>query len=319
MAIGRTNAGAGGSGGVNFKVVGGTTEPASPKENTIWVNTDMDITSWAFSATEPESPVAGMVWISTSTSSTVEFNALKKNAIQVYPISAKQYVGGEWVRKNASFFQSGKWVLFSTPIPNDYQPVEYLESTGTQYLNTPFKPDETDTFAHEVKFTKTATQDEAYLMGTGATSASGDSARYNLQVNGGGEEMWWNIGPTTETLVGPMITNNIIYTAITTISPDSISMKVNGTQYGPESCQVVEPTATVDLFGRANNKNNTIANAKVAKCRIYYWKIYDENGLVHNFEPCYRKSGSVAGMYDGVTSTFLTNAGTGTFVVGGDI
>ena len=43
----------GGGENLNFKVVGGTTEPSNPKENTIWVNTDTAITSWDFSATEP--------------------------------------------------------------------------------------------------------------------------------------------------------------------------------------------------------------------------------------------------------------------------
>lgn len=110
MAIGRTNAGAGGSGGVNFKVVGGTTEPASPKENTIWVNTSVTIPSWVFSATEPGSPVEGMVWITTGTASNVAFNALKKNDVQVYPQSAKQYVGGTWVEKEIMIYQNGEWV-----------------------------------------------------------------------------------------------------------------------------------------------------------------------------------------------------------------
>jgi hypothetical protein len=42
----------GGSNPLNFKVVGGTSEPANPKENTIWINTDENITDWAFSADE---------------------------------------------------------------------------------------------------------------------------------------------------------------------------------------------------------------------------------------------------------------------------
>ena len=49
------NLSGGGSSGasLNFKVVGGTTEPANPSENTIWVNTDEPITSWIFSAKNP--------------------------------------------------------------------------------------------------------------------------------------------------------------------------------------------------------------------------------------------------------------------------
>ena len=94
----------------NFTVVGGTTAPSSPKENTIWVQTDVDITSWVFSATEPAEPVEGMVWIVTGTTSNVEFNALKKNEIQVYPKSAKQYDSGVWERVTSMVYQSGEFV-----------------------------------------------------------------------------------------------------------------------------------------------------------------------------------------------------------------
>lgn len=107
--IGRTNTGGGGVGGLNFQVIGGTTSPNNPKENTIWVNTSTKITGWAFSATQPTG-ATGMVWISVGASSTVEFNALKKNNITVYPISAKQYVSGAWVDKTAKSYQNGAWV-----------------------------------------------------------------------------------------------------------------------------------------------------------------------------------------------------------------
>lgn len=97
------------SGGLNFKIVGGTFIPSNPKENTLWVNTDHDITSYIFSATEPESPAEGMVWISTGTSSPAEFNALKKNGIKVYPLSAKQRIDGAWVKVTAKSYQGGAW------------------------------------------------------------------------------------------------------------------------------------------------------------------------------------------------------------------
>jgi predicted outer membrane repeat protein len=100
----------GGGGGLTFRVLGGTSAPSNPKPNDIWVNTNEEITSYIFSATEPEGYAPGMVWISTGTSSTVAFNALKKNAIEVYPISAKQYVSGAWVDVSAKSYQGGEWV-----------------------------------------------------------------------------------------------------------------------------------------------------------------------------------------------------------------
>jgi hypothetical protein len=97
---------------------------AVPKENTIWVNTDTAITSWEFSATQPTG-VEGMVWFPTSISSTVSFNALKKNNVTVYPITAKQYVSGAWVDKSAKTYQGGAWV--------DWR--RYLYKTGDQMSN----------------------------------------------------------------------------------------------------------------------------------------------------------------------------------------
>jgi hypothetical protein len=51
----------------------------------------------------------GMVWITTGTSGNVTFNALKKNGIHVYPISAKLFVSGSWVAKTAEIWQSSAW------------------------------------------------------------------------------------------------------------------------------------------------------------------------------------------------------------------
>lgn len=98
----------GGGAPLNFKVVGNP-QPTSPKENTIWINTDTAITDWIFSADQPAAAV-GRVWIKTGPASQTDFNAVKKNGIQVYPISARQYVSGTWQDKTAQIYQSGKWV-----------------------------------------------------------------------------------------------------------------------------------------------------------------------------------------------------------------
>lgn len=60
----------------------------------------------------------GTVWISTGTSSPVPFNALKKNSVMVYPISAKQHVSGAWVDKEAESYQGGEWHDWTTYIYN---------------------------------------------------------------------------------------------------------------------------------------------------------------------------------------------------------
>lgn len=112
MAIGRTNAGGGGS-ALNFKVIAVSSElllPATAKENTIAVITTTPITSYVFSSTAPTSPTEGMVWFATSTASNVGFNAIKKNSLWVYPTNCKQYVSGAWVSRTAKMYKNGVWV-----------------------------------------------------------------------------------------------------------------------------------------------------------------------------------------------------------------
>lgn len=102
--------GAGGGTALNFRFVGGTTQPDSAKENTIWVNTDQKITGWHFSITQPENMAEGELWLVCGASSNVAFNALKRNTIQVYPMYAKQWVSGALVERTAKTYQNGAWV-----------------------------------------------------------------------------------------------------------------------------------------------------------------------------------------------------------------
>lgn len=114
----------GGGAGLNFSVVGGTTQPTG-KENLIWVNTSTAITSWEFSATEPTAPAEGMVWFVTGTSATTPINAVKKNGIWIYPTSVYQYIGGTWVDKTAKTYQNGAWVNWGL----------YLYSLGDEFVD----------------------------------------------------------------------------------------------------------------------------------------------------------------------------------------
>ena len=96
---------------LNFEVVGGTTEPTNPTENTIWVNTDAEITGWVFSGSEPSDPVEGTVWIFTVNSSPVQINVLNEGAILIELAAVYQYVSGEWTYLEAYVFVNGEWLL----------------------------------------------------------------------------------------------------------------------------------------------------------------------------------------------------------------
>ena len=118
----------GGGAGLNLKVVGGTAQPASPKENTVWVNTDTAINGYAFSTAAPTNPVAGMVWFQTGTASSAAMNIDKKNTVMLYPGGCSQYIDGAWVEKDAQTYLNGKWVDWRIYFYNKGN--QYLELTG---------------------------------------------------------------------------------------------------------------------------------------------------------------------------------------------
>lgn len=100
----------------NFSVNGYASEEKlladAPNENTIGVVTNTDVAGWFLGPTQPENMTDGTVWIYIGKSGKITFNALKKNGIQVYPIYAKQYVGGEWVNVEVKIYQGGEWADF---------------------------------------------------------------------------------------------------------------------------------------------------------------------------------------------------------------
>lgn len=105
-----------GGAAINLKVVGGTSQPASPAENTVWVNTDTAITEWVFSATQPSTRLdgtalkGGEVWFKSGIMSVAAVNLLKKNGAYEYPQVCYQYISGAWVAKTARTYQKGAWV-----------------------------------------------------------------------------------------------------------------------------------------------------------------------------------------------------------------
>ena len=114
--IGRSNAG-GGANNLNFRVIGSSTEPANPKDNDIWVQTNATITEWqlrgesGLSWLEPEGNV--IIQTDSTPSDPVFFNCLKKNRIYQTLKRCSQVIDGAWKTLNAYIYQEGHWIQFS--------------------------------------------------------------------------------------------------------------------------------------------------------------------------------------------------------------
>lgn len=149
---------------LNFNVIGGTTQPSNPKENDIWIETSTAITDWVVSPTQPTTS-NGLVWILMDKSSTMNFNALKENAIQVYPHKAQQYINGVLSPLNAYIYQ-GAWKQFS------YKRTYLFESGyGKRVPLTDY---------YEYGNSTTITNDYVYFKGTGAQAALRTTNKVNL-------------------------------------------------------------------------------------------------------------------------------------------
>lgn len=193
-------------------------------------------------------------------------------------------------------------------LPSEYRAVAYLQSTGTQIIYLGMKgKGSTGVFIDFEIMPNTATSaifgarhtqsglDRDYLVSWGTVS----SRRYYFAYNNNYTDSQY-IGDFNRHTREIKVVDNNLYTYVDGTFDFSVQKK---------SFETVNNLA---LFGR-------IGAANRASAKIYSCKVYDENVLVRDLVPCYRKADNVAGMYDLVNDVFYTNAGTGEFIVGGEI
>lgn len=101
---------------LNFKIASYGTKEAlladKPAVNTLGVITNTKISSWILAPTTPADLGEGMLWIQTGNASPAAFNALKKNAVMLNPVSCYQRINGALVQKEAYLRTANGWVLF---------------------------------------------------------------------------------------------------------------------------------------------------------------------------------------------------------------
>ena len=109
--IGGTNTG---GGGLNLRIVDGNTQPVSPVENMIWINTETRIPNWYWQASEPSQKETGDLWIGASSVTTNVLNLLRHNALEVGIGTIRQWNGTEWEIVGGKVYYNGVWHNFQT-------------------------------------------------------------------------------------------------------------------------------------------------------------------------------------------------------------
>lgn len=183
-------------------------------------------------------------------------------------------------------------------LPEEYQQVEYLESTGTQYINAGLTTTGTQKFKLKWIDWKYS---ENYAALFGSNSQWGNTF---LRLSG--------------------------VSFLTNSSPSYKAPSATGTCYGEIELYSngTAPVGTINgdismtSYSNTDGVGNTLtifrggANNKYAVAKLMYLQVYDGSTLQRYFFPCYRKSDGKPGMYDTVNGVFYTNAGSGEFILG---
>lgn len=121
------NVTSGGGAGLSLRVLGGTTQPTSPREGTIWVNTSAEKPDYIISESQPGSPASGLVWIKLG-SEGVNVPVDKKGTLAITLAGCAVWSGSTWDNVDAWVYTGGKWVQFGYAIL-------YLYKQGNQYTD----------------------------------------------------------------------------------------------------------------------------------------------------------------------------------------
>lgn len=288
---------------LNFSVVGGEKKPISPSENTIWVNTALKIHNVHVGKAAPTCKLTyGDIWIYTRDNGKVVFSMYCNNNINtglVSPIAAHQYVNGLWQPVPAIIYQNKQWREW-TKLPKEYQEVEFIQTSGTQRINTGIIPKD-NTYQVNTKVELATTTQNIAIFGTSVGATAYHVTPYSSKwyyCNSGDKN-----GGVYSATVGKQysitynneyhnfaVNNSVIAAGITATSTEPIIINARGT-------------------------------TNIGSYKYFYFQIINNatNEIIMDLVPCYRKSDRLAGMYDSISGKFFTNIGTGEFIVGGDI
>ena len=185
-------------------------------------------------------------------------------------------------------------------LPRGYVWLEYIESTGTQYIDTGFKPNQDTKIVVDGMWTR-ATAGANFVFYGARTSASSKSY-YWMLAGTGGVRSGYNESFSYEWSIDPTVRR--------TVTKDKNTTTVDGASHSWTYAQF-QCDYNLTLF--ALNEVDTVK--WFSHARVYSCQIYDNGTLIRDYVPCISPGGK-AGLYDIVNGVFYGNARTGAFVPG---
>lgn len=204
---------------------------------------------------------------------------------------AKAYLGSDLVYSSAP-----------PVLPYDAE-VEYLQSSGTQWMDTGITISTNTIVEAKAQFT---VQDSTFQTLIGCANG-GMGVMIGLQNNTG--KLYIQVGKTGYALTDGSQTGLHVFTS--TVSGSTQSLDVDGTT---SSNSIVTPICSRTMYLFARNREQGATNH--AKAKLYYCKIRKGGNLVFDAIPV--RVGQVGYMYDRVSGELFGNLGSGSFTLGND-
>lgn len=239
---------------------------------------------------------------------------LYKDGVLVRDFIPGEYNGkiGLWDRISETFFTNngtGEFVAGPTIGPkilkvkmvdknNLYIKLEYLQSTGTQYIDTGVKF--TTGFSCDIKFNMLSTSGDIDIL----SSAQNDNYLLVSYLNGT-PRIYLN-GTALKNIAMPY---NTVHTVNMNYNGSTLTYTVDNTTTYTVSKSNATSNSNLLLFARSSSYG-------FSKAVLYYCKIWNGDTLVKDLIPVEKASNNTICLYDLVSNTFLENNGTGEFVAG---
>jgi hypothetical protein len=190
-------------------------------------------------------------------------------------------------------------------LPSGYKRLEYIQSTGTQYVDTGFKPTGSTKVVCDFQMINQGSTQQGVFG-----SRPGTSGRFTVFTGYSNSDLQVDYD-TAQTLASVSQTINGLNVNSRTTIEVSNSLIINGNTV--KTVPVVSFTSTYNLFLFANNNVGTAQLP--CSMKLYSCQIYDNGNLIRDFVPCIDPTGN-AGLYDLVDGKFYGNAGTSVFLAG---
>lgn len=211
--------------------------------------------------------------------------------------------------KNVNFFELAKFISLQKKsiLPKEYKQIDYLESSGSQYIITNFVYDFgvgiSDQPKYDISITCSCDSNKsscgAYWGGERAFNLLGLNGVYHFYAYSNNSSIATNI-PIGDTSHVWEYHDYSLYC-------DGVLLGTAGKQSPGGGLRAVY------LF----SMNNSNAPAEMGGIkRIYHFSAKSNDNAICDMYPCIRKSDNKPGMYDLITEQFFTNSGTGEFITG---